>query len=280
VDSNPIIRSLRHEDYDDILKISKEIWDGEDYLPRVFHHWVDAPGILLGIEDPLSHEVVTVAHVALLPDKSAWFEGLRVRSDFRGQGLSRKIMQVQMEYALEKLHKGSVARIASTTFIENETSIHLSLSSGFKRKGSYLFLTWNPKDTSIDSLRIEPWKPAWEEIRSIPYFQETDDRIIQFFMVQKISEAWWEKSKTLFQFYKVNGARGWLDLGHEPHCVALDPSKDSILNWLQFASSRFGNDASTIIYPNPSRIEELKTTKVRPWSDWVPDCLYFVYEGK
>jgi len=278
VDANPIIRTLRHEDYDDILKISKEIWDGEDYLPRIFHHWVDSPGLFLGIQDPLSHTVIAVAHVALLPDGSAWLEGLRVRTDFRGQGLSRKIMQVQMDYALDKLRNGTIARIASTTFIENETSQHLSLSSGFKLKNSYLILTWNPKDSSIDSLRIEPWEPDWEEIRSLPYFQETDDHIIQFFMVQKISQAWWEQSKASFQLFKVNGARGWLDQGHEPHCVVLDPSKQSILDWLQFASSQFGNDASTIIFPNPSRIEELKTTNIRPWSDWTPDCLYFVYE--
>lgn len=128
--------------------------------------------------------------------------------------------------------------------------------------------------------KIESWEPSWEEIRSMPYFQETDNHIIQFFMVQKISEIWWEKSKNEFQYFKVNGARGWLDHGHEPHCVILDPSKDSILDWLQFASSQFGEKANTIIYPNPKRVEELKTTKIEVWSNWVPDCLYFVYNGK
>jgi GNAT superfamily N-acetyltransferase len=272
------IRTLQHEDYPDILKISKEIWDGEDYLPRVYHQWVDSPGLFLGVEDTLSHAVVAVAHVALLPDGSAWLEGLRVRTDFRGKGLSRMIMKKQMDYALEKLKEGSIERIASTTYIDNEVSMHLSRSSGFKLQQTNLILSWNPEEGMDNSISIDPWNPTFSEIKSLPYFQDTGDHIIQFFMVQKISNPWWEKSKTEFQFFKVNGSRGWLDFNHEPHCVVLEPTKDSLIDWLMYASFRFDKEASTIIFPKPSLILELKETKLKTWSDWVPDCYYFVYD--
>jgi RimJ/RimL family protein N-acetyltransferase len=278
VDSRFTIRNLGHHDYDDVRRIALENWEGEDYLPFAFFRWLEDPGILIGIEESVSHQIIGLGHVALLPDSTAWLEGLRVRSDFRNQGLSRVIMKHQMDYALDLLKKGDITRIASSTHIKNEISIHLSLSSGFKLYGSYLILAWNPNGDLEDSIEVQPWKPTWEEIRSLPYFQETNQQVIRFFLMEQLNENWWNKTKGELDFYKVNGFRGWLDDGIEPHCVVLDPSSSGIINWLQFASFRLGRDANTIIFPNHSILEELKRTQIITWTEFTPDCLYFVYD--
>ena len=34
-------RLLTHDDYEEVKEMCKDIWDGTDYMPLVFHDWVD-----------------------------------------------------------------------------------------------------------------------------------------------------------------------------------------------------------------------------------------------
>jgi GNAT superfamily N-acetyltransferase len=273
-----LLRPLGIHDFGDVRRIAAENWGGQDYLPHKFQEWLEDDGLLIGVEECNLGELVALAHVALLPDGTAWLEGLRVRSDFRNQGLSRMIMKQQMEYALDLKDNGLVNRIASTTYIKNETSIHLSLSSGFKLYGSNLIVSWNPKGELEDVVEVEPWKPTLEELQSLPYFQHTKQHILQFFVVQQLNEQWWQDSKNKVGFYRINGARGWLDERIEPHCVILEPTVDGMIGWLHYTTFKTGEDANTVIYPDTNLIEELKKTNLLAWTDWIPDCLYFVYD--
>jgi len=45
-----LVRALQPVDYEDVVDISKDIWGGYDYLPKVFFEWLDAPGLFLGLE--------------------------------------------------------------------------------------------------------------------------------------------------------------------------------------------------------------------------------------
>ena len=272
-----IIRPLCHFDFPDVWKIARENWDGEDYLPRVFHEWVEAPGLFIGVEEIHSHQIVALAHVALLPDGSAWLEGLRVRTDYRGKGLSRTIMADQMAYAINLMNQGIVNRIASCTYLDNKTSMHLSETTGFKLEGRYLLLTWNPKGEMENRIDVTPWAPTWEEMQQIPYFRESNQVVVQFFLMEQFNERWWNERHKQLHFYQINGARGWINNNIEPHCIVLDDNRDSIISWLQYASFKLGKDATTIVLPKPSLVEDLKKTKLIAWSNWEPDCYYFVY---
>jgi GNAT superfamily N-acetyltransferase len=274
-----IVRPVEESDYSDVVKISKDIWEGNDYLPKIFHTWLNQAGLFIGVEDRSSKELVAVSHVALLHDGSAWLGGLRVRPDHQGKGISHLMIKAQLEYAMEKLHQGSVKQIACAIFTKNEASKHLCLSYGMQIKQSYLLLSWK-KDCKPRPLQVEPWEPSWEEIEALPYFRDSEGLIIQFFKMQKISQAWWEQSKKDFQLFKVNGTRGWIEQSQEPHCIVLEPSVSSIHDWLQFASERLEEEASTVILPKPKLVEELKQSALEAWSNWEPDCLYFVYEPK
>ncbi len=272
-----IVRPVKEEDFSDILKISKDIWEGYDYLPKVFHAWLQEPGLFVGAQDPLTNELIAVSRVALLHDGSAWLGGLRVRPDYQGKGISHLMIQAQINYALEMLHQGSIQRIACATFIKNEASKHLCLSYGMQIKQTFQLLSWS-KACSPRPLQVEPWDPGWEEIKALPYFKDTEGLIVQFFKMQHISKTWWEQSKKDFQLFKINSTRGWIDQSQEPHCVVLEPTADSLHNWLQFANEKFSEESSTVILPKAKLIEELKQTHLEAWSDWEPDCFYFVYE--
>ena len=45
-------RLLTHDDYEEVKEMCKDIWDGTDYMPLVFHDWVDdEKGEFLSFED-------------------------------------------------------------------------------------------------------------------------------------------------------------------------------------------------------------------------------------
>lgn len=48
--SKLIFRKLKPEDLPQVKEISKDIWDGQDYIPKVFHAWLKDPdGYTYGI---------------------------------------------------------------------------------------------------------------------------------------------------------------------------------------------------------------------------------------
>ena len=82
-----VFRELKHEDYMDIVDISKGVWDDTDYLPQVFHSWIDEEGIIIGGIDEERDKVVSIMRFSILSDKSGWIDGLRVHKAYRGQGI-------------------------------------------------------------------------------------------------------------------------------------------------------------------------------------------------
>ena len=101
---------LTHEDYDDILEISKNIWEGNDYLPEIFHKWVDEKeGCFLGLVK--DNKVVALGKYTILPDNQGWLEGLRVHIDYRGQQLGHAISDMLFNLAREDLRNGKITLI-------------------------------------------------------------------------------------------------------------------------------------------------------------------------
>ena len=78
------LRIISAGDYDDIKDISKDIWEGDDYLPQVFHDWVQDKGMFLGAVDKEKQKVVATGKLSILHDGTGWLEGLRVHKDYRG----------------------------------------------------------------------------------------------------------------------------------------------------------------------------------------------------
>ena len=155
-------KRLTHEDYGDIVDISKDIWDGFDYLPQVFHDWVDDEGYFLGAVDLEKNKVIGVGKFSILYDRSGWLEGLRVHVDYRGQKIARLISERLVEIAKEYLEESKIKRIAFSTHISNTESSTLMKKMNFQLESQYIIITKSHGDLSetinLDSFQWEGWE--------------------------------------------------------------------------------------------------------------------------
>lgn len=272
-----LVRALQPVDYDDIVDISKDVWEGYDYLPKVFFEWLDAPGLFLGLEDVEKHKIVSVGKYSYLFDGTGWLEGLRVHSAYRNQGISKIITKILFEKALQDLQSCKILRIANCTHATNEISIHLSLSNGFKIQQRYLVVEVEKQADPIH-YSVSPWQPSFLEVREQRCFQKSNGYICQSFLVQSINQPWFDDLKQRAHFAIVDGSPGWVDLAIEPYVQICDPTPKSVVSWLHYGLEIIQKDnCLTFLYPEAELIEGLKSQPIKTWMNFEPDCLYLVY---
>jgi GNAT superfamily N-acetyltransferase len=85
------IRPVRPTDRDRVLEITADVWDGHDYISRVFDDWVGDPGAWFQAAE-LEGELVGVQRLRPISAEIVWYEGLRVASTHRRQGLARAML--------------------------------------------------------------------------------------------------------------------------------------------------------------------------------------------
>ena len=119
------IRQLRPADRERVVEMVADVWDGEDYLPRVFDRWVaDPAGSFVGAEvDGVLAGVQRVTPIAAGVD---YLEGLRVASTHRRQGIAREL--VRFAIAESRGAGRRVLRLGSA----NPDAIALFESEGFR----------------------------------------------------------------------------------------------------------------------------------------------------
>ena len=125
-------RDLTVNDIPAILNISKEIWDGDDYIPDVIEGWLSekdnlAYGTFL---DEEMNELIGFGRVRMFSNGVAWLEGGRVKASYQKKGIGR----VQLKYAIDYAIKVG-ARVAQyDTSSRNFGSLSLAKFHGFKEK--------------------------------------------------------------------------------------------------------------------------------------------------
>ena len=123
------IRRLQGSDRNDIIEISRHVWEGHDYLPSVADQWLQDPkSHFYGVE--VQGHIVAVGNLEVIEDgRTGWMEGLRVHPDYRGRGFAKDITRYIVEQA-ELLH---VQRLRYTTSSRNVASLKLAKMAGFTR---------------------------------------------------------------------------------------------------------------------------------------------------
>jgi GNAT superfamily N-acetyltransferase len=92
------LRPVRPADYDRIVEITQDVWEGHDYIPRVFERWVaDSAASFQAAE--LDGEVVGLQRARPYAPGLVWYEGLRVASSHHRQGIARQMLQAAIEEA-------------------------------------------------------------------------------------------------------------------------------------------------------------------------------------
>ncbi|KAA0723209.1 Histidine N-acetyltransferase [Triplophysa tibetana] len=83
----------RPEDYDDVMAISHDIYEGNDYLPCRYHSWMTEPDRLVIIARRGSRLVALESSLVVDGGKTVVVEGLRVCPTERGLGLAGVIQR-------------------------------------------------------------------------------------------------------------------------------------------------------------------------------------------
>jgi GNAT superfamily N-acetyltransferase len=151
-------RKLTTDDIPAIKEISKDIWEGEDYIPQVIENWLQDKNCMNygTFLDEKREEMVGFGRIKLFSKEIAWLEGGRVKAEYQKQGIGRKMIKYALDYA--KKVKAKVAQYDTSS--KNLGSVALAKYYGFKKKKSMNVLDAQKKD-------VKPFKPPSLTIRRI-----------------------------------------------------------------------------------------------------------------
>ena len=160
-------RRLLSTDRPRVLEISSRIWEGDDYIPRVFDYWL-GEGYFYGL---FVNEIL-VGFGRLCPfDKTrGWLHGLRVAQEFQGKGYGRVIVTGLLRTACEI----GMEELFFSTYFGNVNSIRLNESLGFRMIAEYTNLEYemidNPPlgELPLNNPSLEFRSESWDSWMWLP----------------------------------------------------------------------------------------------------------------
>lgn len=282
-----LFRKVQHGDYDDIVEICKDIWDGADYLPKLFHKWVEDKGYFMAGVRQSDHKVVVIGKYSVLPDGSGWLEGLRVHPAHQGQGLAREITLKILEIAKQELEAGKIKKIGMSTHITSAASIHLMEQSNFKLIQEHITLTKEyasvDQNLKLADFQLEEWPITFSEFQSLKYFKDRENYLTLAFVFQAPTYEVFEELKEAGAFVIINGFKGIFKLKGEPYFIAIEDNFESINTFMNYYCLKYKEiytftPLTTILPWDQQLIDQLKNGGFTALNNWESDYYYYAYE--
>jgi GNAT superfamily N-acetyltransferase len=170
-------RRATHDDYDDVEAFTADTWsdrDGSDYIPRVYHDWIEA-------DDPDRHDqqytcvaevdgtVVSIAQTVRLSEHEAWCQGMRTAPDYRGVGIGKELTHEMWDWARD--HGATVAR--NMVFSWNMAGLGHSRGVGFAPATEF---RWMHPDPDADAAVPEGYWLSSDVNAAWSYWTASDAR--------------------------------------------------------------------------------------------------------
>lgn len=134
-----VIRPALPQDTDAVRWMTRNVWEGTDYLPYVWDRWLtDANGYLMAATQ--EGMLVGVQHVQLMPDGSAWAEGIRVAEDRQGSGIGQLLLDEAVRWA----RSIGCPALRLSTYSENPASNRIAERAGLGQLASLSILSAPP----------------------------------------------------------------------------------------------------------------------------------------
>jgi len=92
---------VRPADRERVIEMTRDIWEGRDYLPRVFDRWVGDAGAAFQAAE-VDGQVVGLQRLRPYAPGLIWYEGLRVATSHRRRGAARAMLMSAIEEAREQ----------------------------------------------------------------------------------------------------------------------------------------------------------------------------------
>ena len=119
-------------DTSQVMALTREIWDGHDYVPYVWQDWLADPIGLLVVAE-YEGRVVGMVKLSRKGPGEWWLEGLRVHIDYQGRGIASHLHDYIVGYWQSR--PGRVLRLATSS--ARLPVHHLCLRTGFLKLGAY-----------------------------------------------------------------------------------------------------------------------------------------------
>jgi RimJ/RimL family protein N-acetyltransferase len=145
-------RELNSKDIPAILDISKDIWEGDDYVPKVIERWLQEKGCMNygTFIDQEKKELIGFGRIKFFPNGIAWLEGGRVKVSYQKKGVGRE----QLKYAIAYARKSGADIVQYDTSSKNYGSIALAEYFGFKLRKRMEVLSCKTEDLKISEMHI------------------------------------------------------------------------------------------------------------------------------
>jgi GNAT superfamily N-acetyltransferase len=128
------------------LEFTKFIWDGHDYIPYVWNHWLkDSQGILAVAE--YGGHAIGLAKVTLLAPGQWWLEGFRVDPKYQGLKVGSRIH----EYIDDWWIKNGNGTVRLMTNAKNIRVHHLCERLGFNKTGEMVGFIAGPLKEPVEN---------------------------------------------------------------------------------------------------------------------------------
>lgn len=128
-----VCRPALHKDTEEVMELCSHIWDGGDYIPKVWEEWLADPNGLLGVAE-FDGRVIGVFKLTKFQDQEWYMEGLRVHPDFQGKGIASHIHK----YVIETWRGMGSGIIRLTTGSYNVKVHRMCEQTGFKRVAEFI----------------------------------------------------------------------------------------------------------------------------------------------
>jgi GNAT superfamily N-acetyltransferase len=129
-----IIRLARPSDREDLIEVSRGIWDGHDYLPRIVDRWIAEDWFFVC---EYQRRVIACLKLSLFPDNVLWFEGLRVHRKYQGKGIAKLMNRELFRFASGLKATNPELSYEFCTYYENVESLAITRKMGFVEQASF-----------------------------------------------------------------------------------------------------------------------------------------------
>lgn len=129
------VRRATPGDYEAVVEMTSDIWAdrGGDYLPEIYHDWLEEEGdenkktFVAEIAEG-ERNLAGIVQAVMLSPEEAWFQSMRVDSEYRRMGVSQRLNEACFEWAADR--GATVGRVM--IFSWNAPSLGAARTGGFE----------------------------------------------------------------------------------------------------------------------------------------------------
>ena len=142
-----LCRPAGERDYPDITEFCKNIWDGHDYVPEVWHRWFSDPNGLFATAEYDGH-AIGCSHLALLAEGQWWLEGFRVDPEHQGLKVGSRLHDYVTDWWGE--HCDGTLRLMTNS--KNVAVHHLCERTGYVKTFEVIGYEALPLDEPVENI--------------------------------------------------------------------------------------------------------------------------------